>query len=73
MGYLLDIAPKDLEKVLYFASSIITSVNEEDREADIAMLKDELTADLEQLNAEKAEELEEVTAERRPPDCARPR
>ncbi len=64
MGYLLDIAPKDLEKVLYFASSIITSVNEEDREADIAMLKDELTADLEQLNAEKAEELEEVTAER---------
>ncbi len=64
MGYLLDIAPKDLEKVLYFASSIITSVNEEDREADLVMLKEELTADLEQLDAEKAEELEEVTAER---------
>ena len=64
MGYLLDIAPKDLEKVLYFASSIITSVNEEDREADLAMLKDELTADLEQLEAEKAEELEEVVVER---------
>ena len=47
MGYLLDIAPKDLEKVLYFASSIITSVNEEDREGGSAMLKDELTADLE--------------------------
>ena len=64
MGYLLDIAPKDLEKVLYFASSIITSVNDEDREADLAMLKDELTADLEQLEAEKAEELEEVVVER---------
>jgi len=64
MGYLLDIAPKDLEKVLYFASSIITSVNEEDREADLAMLKDELTADLEQLDAEMREELEEVTVER---------
>ncbi|PKQ15880.1 MAG: DNA-directed RNA polymerase subunit beta' [Actinobacteria bacterium HGW-Actinobacteria-7] len=64
MGYLLDIAPKDLEKVLYFASSIITSVNEEDREADIAMLKDELTADIEQLEAEKAEELSEIEAER---------
>ena len=38
LGYLLDIAPKDLEKVLYFASSIITSVNEEDREADLDML-----------------------------------
>ena len=64
MGYLLDIAPKDLEKVLYFASSIITSVNDEDREADLAMLKDELTADLEQLDAEMAEELEEVNSER---------
>ncbi|MDR3686364.1 MAG: DNA-directed RNA polymerase subunit beta' [Coriobacteriia bacterium] len=64
MGYLLDIAPKDLEKVLYFASSIITSVNEEDREADLAMLKDELTADLEQLDAEMKEELEEVGTER---------
>ena len=64
MGYLLDIAPKDLEKVLYFASSIITSVNDEDREADLAMLKDELTADLEQLDAEMKEELEEVVVER---------
>ncbi|NTU71046.1 MAG: DNA-directed RNA polymerase subunit beta' [Coriobacteriia bacterium] len=64
MGYLLDIAPKDLEKVLYFASSIITSVNDEDREADIAELKDELTADLEQLDAEMKEELEEVVFER---------
>ena len=33
LGYLLDIAPKDLEKVLYFASYIITSVNAEDRDA----------------------------------------
>jgi DNA-directed RNA polymerase subunit beta' len=64
MGYLLDIAPKDLEKVLYFASSIITSVNEEDREADIAMLKDELTADLEQHEAEMREEIEEIETER---------
>ncbi|HSK46366.1 MAG TPA: DNA-directed RNA polymerase subunit beta', partial [Coriobacteriia bacterium] len=64
MGYLLDIAPKDLEKVLYFASSIITSVNDEDREADIAMLKDELTADLEQLDAEMREEVGEIEAER---------
>ncbi len=64
MGYLLDIAPKDLEKVLYFASSIITSVNEEDREADLEMLKDELAADLDQLEAEMREELSEIEAER---------
>ncbi|MDZ4180254.1 MAG: DNA-directed RNA polymerase subunit beta' [Coriobacteriia bacterium] len=63
LGYLLDIAPKDLEKVLYFASSIITSINDEDREADIDMLRDELTADLEGLDAEKAEEVAEIREE----------
>jgi len=64
LGYLLDIAPKDLEKVLYFASSIITSVNDEDREADLSMLKDEMAADLEGLDAEKAEEIDAVSEER---------
>jgi DNA-directed RNA polymerase subunit beta' len=64
MGYLLDIAPKDLEKVLYFASYIITSVNEEDRETDLPTLKEELEHDLLSLDAEKAEEGEAVEAER---------
>ncbi len=64
LGYLLDIAPKDLEKVLYFASSIITSINDDDRETDLAMLKDELAADLEGLDAEKAEEINEIIEER---------
>ena len=32
IGYLLDIAPKELEKVLYFAASIVTSVDKEARE-----------------------------------------
>jgi len=64
MGYLLDIAPRDLEKVLYFASSIITSIDEEAREADLSMLKDELDADLLALEADVAEEREHVEAER---------
>ncbi len=64
LGYLLDIAPKDLEKVLYFASSIITSVNDEEREADLDMLKEELAADIDQLDAEKAEEIAGVAEER---------
>ena len=42
LGYLLDIAPKELEKVLYFASSIITSVDKEAREEDADELRDEL-------------------------------
>ena len=52
LGYLLDITPKDLEKVLYFASSIITWVDTAAREADAVELKDELAADLEELDAE---------------------
>ena len=53
LGYLLDIPPKELEKVLYFASSIITSVDKEAREEDIDDLRDELAADLEELDAER--------------------
>ena len=53
LGYLLDIAPKELEKVLYFASSIITSVDKEAREEDADELRDELAADLEELDAER--------------------
>ncbi|MDO9063223.1 MAG: DNA-directed RNA polymerase subunit beta', partial [Microbacterium sp.] len=64
LGYLLDIPPKDLEKVLYFASYIITSVNDEDREADLAMLKDELDSDMGNLESEKAEEVTAIEEER---------
>ncbi len=31
LGYLLDIAPKDLEKVIYFAAYMVTKVDEEQR------------------------------------------
>jgi DNA-directed RNA polymerase subunit beta' len=53
LGYLLDIPPKELEKVLYFASSMITSVDAEAREEDMEDLRDELAADLEELDAER--------------------
>ncbi|ACV23004.1 DNA-directed RNA polymerase subunit beta' [Slackia heliotrinireducens] len=53
LGYLLDIPPKELEKVLYFASAIITWVDEEARDEDADDLRDELAADLEELDAER--------------------
>ena len=53
LGYLLDIPPKELEKVLYFASSIIATVDKEGREEDADLLADELAADLEELDAER--------------------
>ena len=39
IGYLLDMAPKELEKVLYFAASIVTWVDEDARAADIDELR----------------------------------
>src|SRR3990170_1277572 len=41
IGYLLDMAPKELEKVLYFAASIITWVDDEARDKDVDKLEKE--------------------------------
>ena len=39
LGYLLDIAPKDLEKVIYFAAYMVTKVDEEARHEDLPNLQ----------------------------------
>ncbi|WP_427384805.1 DNA-directed RNA polymerase subunit beta' [Janibacter sp. G56] len=39
LGYLLDLAPKDLEKVIYFAAYMITSVDVDQRHADLPSLE----------------------------------
>jgi DNA-directed RNA polymerase subunit beta' len=39
LGYLLDLAPKDLEKVIYFAAYMITSVDDEARHRDQSSLE----------------------------------
>ena len=53
LGYLLDVPPKDLEKVLYFASYLVTKVDFEAREEDETELRDEMLADLESLDVER--------------------
>ena len=63
LSRLLDMKSKDLEKVLYFASYVITNVDTEAREADAADLKEELAADLEQLDAERDEQIERMRAD----------
>ncbi|MDP2211836.1 MAG: DNA-directed RNA polymerase subunit beta' [Candidatus Aquicultor sp.] len=64
MGYLLDISPKDLEKVLYFASYIIIDVKEEEREKEIAALKTELEEEIAEINKETEDRLEQIEADR---------
>jgi DNA-directed RNA polymerase subunit beta' len=45
LGYLLDLAPKDLEKIIYFAAYLITSVNTEERHRDLPSLEAEISAE----------------------------
>ena len=52
LGYLLDIPTRDLEKVIYFASYIVTSVDEAKREKDMP--------DLEAYCREKMEKFEKI-------------
>ena len=49
LGYLLDLAPKDLEKVIYFAAYMITSVDEENRHAELPNLQIEHDVEKKQL------------------------
>jgi DNA-directed RNA polymerase subunit beta' len=49
LGYLLDMAPKDLEKVIYFAAYMVISVDEEARHADMPGLENELRLEIKNL------------------------
>ena len=43
LGYLLDLAPKDLEKVIYFAAYMITHVDEDARHDDLPSLENKIS------------------------------
>src|SRR5438270_2223554 len=60
IGYLLDMAPKELEKVLYFAASIITWVDEEARAKDLDSLEKEVNKVLDAYAAEREERVLEL-------------
>jgi len=57
IGYLLDIAPRELEKVLYFAASIVTAVDNEKRAQDLAELEDKVRAESERIYVDRDEAL----------------
>jgi DNA-directed RNA polymerase subunit beta' len=60
IGYLLDMAPKELEKVLYFAASIVTWVDDEARAKDIDSLEKEVNKVLDTYAAEREERVLEL-------------
>ncbi|MCF7553104.1 DNA-directed RNA polymerase subunit beta' [Pseudonocardia sp. WMMC193] len=58
LGYLLDLAPKDLEKIIYFAAYVITSVNTELRHQDLSTLENEMSVERKRVEQRRDQDLE---------------
>jgi len=58
LGYLLDLAPKDLEKVIYFAAYMITYVDEEARSRDLPSLEAKITVEKNQIEQRRDADIE---------------
>ena len=52
LGYLLDMSPKDLEKVIYFAAYVITWVDDEKRQKDLPQLEEDMQHELDVVRSE---------------------
>ncbi len=61
LGYLLDLAPKDLEKVIYFAAYMITEVDTEARAEDIPTLEKKYSSDVKKIESRRDLELDTRT------------
>jgi DNA-directed RNA polymerase subunit beta' len=53
LGYLLDIAPKSLEKVIYFAAHLITWVDADRLHTDLPSLEAEMRAEMDDIERER--------------------
>ncbi len=63
LGYLLDMSPKELEKIIYFAAYLVTSVDDDKRQKDVTELEEAMHHELEAIGVE-FEEWEEARLER---------
>ena len=59
LGYLLDLAPKDLEKVIYFAAYMITEVDDDARHRDLSSLEAKVDMERKRLESRRDNQLEE--------------
>ena len=61
IGYLIDMAPKELEKVLYFAASMVTWVDEEARDKDVGKLEKEVKKVVDSYESERQKRTQELS------------
>src|SRR3989440_396755 len=60
IGYLIDMAPKELEKVLYFAASLVTWIDTEARDKDLPKLEKEVKKILDTYAAEREQRTQQL-------------
>ncbi len=58
LGYLLDLAPKDLEKVIYFAAYMITWVDDEARHRDLPSLEAQIEVEKKEIENRRDSDVE---------------
>src|ERR687883_339294 len=59
LGYLLDLAPKDLEKVIYFAAYMITHVDEDARHRDLSSLEAKIDLERKRLEGRRDSQIDD--------------
>jgi DNA-directed RNA polymerase subunit beta' len=63
LGYLLDLPPKDLEKVIYFAAYIITRVEEDRRHKDLPAIEQEFASERSDVEAHRDKQIQDRLGE----------
>ena len=58
LGYLLDLAPKDLEKVIYFAAYMVTEVDEDGRHEYMPQLRNEIELEKKNIATKRDNDIE---------------
>jgi DNA-directed RNA polymerase subunit beta' len=57
LGYLLDLAPKDLERIIYFAAYVITRVDEDRRHKDLPEIEQRLEEEKREIEADRDDQV----------------
>jgi DNA-directed RNA polymerase subunit beta' len=63
LGYLLDIAPKDLERIIYFAAYVVTRVDDERRHKDLPEIEEEIEGEKREIEADRDDQVKRRLSE----------
>jgi DNA-directed RNA polymerase subunit beta' len=58
LGYLLDLAPKDLEKIIYFAEYLVTDVDHDARHRDLPSIEAQLSVEKQRIEGKRDADIE---------------